>query len=284
MLFNGPFNISGGTQEWFGLVSQYDAASLLIFAAFSTPPDTTRKGAIDTCVRALKSAGVWTKLDVLYLFAAADSQAALINWKAPGTFNATATSSPTFTADRGYTGNGSSSYVDSNYNLSSSGGVYAASDAALFAWNLRVGIPSAPNGLMGSSGTDVTQIYPRLGGGNTLRVCINTTSAIIDIGGNTASEGFYAASRTASNAAAVYKNGSSVGTNSTSTSPALPNTTMTFLRVNAQHADWQCAGGGFGSSLNSTEHAALCNALSAYLTSVGALGGRMMGFPFPVTN
>src|SRR5262252_6152224 len=95
-LFNSPFNIGGGTQEWFPFAaSAYDSASLAIFAAFSTPPDTTRKGVIDTCVRALKSAGVWTKLDVLYLFAAADSQAARVNWKNPGTYDGTATNSPT---------------------------------------------------------------------------------------------------------------------------------------------------------------------------------------------
>ena len=39
-----------------------------------------------------------------YMYAAADSQAAKINWINPGTYNATEVNSPTFTADRGFTG------------------------------------------------------------------------------------------------------------------------------------------------------------------------------------
>ena len=39
---------------------------------------------IDKAIGQLKMAGVWGKLDALYLLAAHTSQAALVNWKAPG--------------------------------------------------------------------------------------------------------------------------------------------------------------------------------------------------------
>jgi hypothetical protein len=38
-----------------------------------------RNAVIDTFIKALVSGGVWDKLDVLYVFAAHDSQAALLN-------------------------------------------------------------------------------------------------------------------------------------------------------------------------------------------------------------
>ena len=95
-LSNNPVAANASTTLWsFTTVAGgYDAATEAIAAAFTTPPTTARKNLIDAAVVALKSAGVWTKLDALYLFAAADSQAAIINWKAPGTYNCDARSMP----------------------------------------------------------------------------------------------------------------------------------------------------------------------------------------------
>ncbi|HXC20220.1 MAG TPA: hypothetical protein VNV13_01980, partial [Steroidobacteraceae bacterium] len=65
----------------------YLTQSCAIFAAFTTPPTTSRKVIINTLVNALLngSTDTWDKMDVLYVMAAADSQAASINWKNPGT-------------------------------------------------------------------------------------------------------------------------------------------------------------------------------------------------------
>ena len=46
-----------------------------------------------------------------------------------GTLTASLVNSPTFTTDRGFTGNGSTSYLDSGYNVSTGGGVYAQDSA-----------------------------------------------------------------------------------------------------------------------------------------------------------
>ena len=104
-----------GSVATMGAGVSYDAAATALFARFTTPPTSARKAVINTLIVALKDAGVWSKLDALYLFAAADSQAARQNW-VQDLYNATAVSSPTFTADRGYNGDGSASYVDSGFN------------------------------------------------------------------------------------------------------------------------------------------------------------------------
>jgi hypothetical protein len=93
-----------------------DANASTLIAAMNTAPSSSRKRTIDNTIISLKAAGLWTKLDALYVLAAHDSQAARLNWKAPASNTATEVSSPTFTADQGYTGNGTSSYLDSNFN------------------------------------------------------------------------------------------------------------------------------------------------------------------------
>src|SRR5262245_34013854 len=248
----------------------YDRASQTIFNAFSAAPDTTRKGVINTCVVACKNAGVWTKLDVLYLFAAADSQAALINWKNPGTNNGTANGSPTFTADRGYTGNASTSYIDTTYNPFSSGGQFAANDATMFAWNLASSASGTSPLFGGDAGSFRNQGFPNIST-NTYRAAIGDSAIQIDYTSNTTKPGLYSASRTASNALASYRNGASVGTDTTAASTGLPNENLSFLRSHVFFGDWQISGGGFGKGLNSTEHAALYSALLAYLQAVGAV-------------
>jgi len=88
----------------------YSAEATALFARFTTPPTTERKALIDALIVALKAAGVWSKLDALYVYAAADSQAARRNWIAD-VANAVAVSGPTFTVDRGFTGDGAASYL-----------------------------------------------------------------------------------------------------------------------------------------------------------------------------
>ena len=60
---------------------------------------STRRTLVDALIRGLKTDGVWSKLDRLWLFAAENATSALVDVK-EGRL-ATAVSSPTFTTDRG---------------------------------------------------------------------------------------------------------------------------------------------------------------------------------------
>lgn len=91
-----------------------DPATDALLGRMSVAPGDARTGAIDALVRALKAAGVWAKLDALYLLAAHDAQAARLNWVSSG-FTLAAVNSPGFTADRGYSGDGATSYLDSGF-------------------------------------------------------------------------------------------------------------------------------------------------------------------------
>lgn len=94
--------------------STYSAEANALFAKMTVQPTDTRKTLIDNLIVALKANGVWAKLDLLYVPAAANSQHAALNWKTPGSF--TLTGSGTFTVDRGYTFDGTSQKYDTGFN------------------------------------------------------------------------------------------------------------------------------------------------------------------------
>lgn len=63
----------------------------------------------------LKDAGVWSKLDTFANFATdGSSDFALIDWKRLTQY--TAVNSPSFVSNQGFKGNGTSSYIDTNFN------------------------------------------------------------------------------------------------------------------------------------------------------------------------
>jgi hypothetical protein len=77
----------------------------------------------------LKAGGIWNKLDTFANFATdGSSDFALIDWKRLSLY--TAVNSPTFTINEGFTGNGTSSYIDTNFNAFNNGVQYTQDDAS----------------------------------------------------------------------------------------------------------------------------------------------------------
>ena len=94
---------AGEDSEITETVAPYDTEAELLFARMTTPPTYGRKRIINDAILALKDAGIWDKLDSFYMFAAADSQAAYLDWKR-GTKEGTLVGSASFTADVGISG------------------------------------------------------------------------------------------------------------------------------------------------------------------------------------
>ena len=87
-----------------------------------TLPSSSQQTLQNQLVIDLKDAGVWSKLDTFYVFATdGDRDYAAINWKDPNNYEITEVNSPTFTTDVGFTGNGSSAYLDPSYNQGTDG-------------------------------------------------------------------------------------------------------------------------------------------------------------------
>jgi hypothetical protein len=114
-------------------VAAYCPQARALFARLATPPAPARAAAYDAMIRALLAAGVWSKLDALYLLAAADAATALTNLK-QSSYGLTAVNSPAFTADRGYTGNGTTQYLNPGFTPSTASGQYTQNSASIFWW------------------------------------------------------------------------------------------------------------------------------------------------------
>lgn len=250
----------------------FEPEALTLFAAMSSQPDNTRKALINTVIAALKTAGIWTSLDVFYALAAHDSQAALLNWKNPATFTAAEVNSPTFTTDRGYAGNGSTSYLNTGFNPSTAGGNYTQNAASLG------GFIQAANGAAANSnvwgywdGTDGSSLsVPSVG--NVVSARINQGPATT-LSPYTSPVGFWAANRSASGATQFYLDGTALtpASNANQGSTGLNNDTIKIGAISGSFFSAARVGLIFiGGNMGTTAHAALSSAVSSYMTAVGA--------------
>jgi hypothetical protein len=100
-----------------------------------TLPSESQQALQNQLVVDLKSAGVWSKLDTFYVFATdGDREYAAINWKDPNSFEITEVNSPTFTTDVGFTGNGTSAYLDPSYNQGTDGVNWSNPNGSFGVW------------------------------------------------------------------------------------------------------------------------------------------------------
>jgi hypothetical protein len=83
-------------------------------------PSANEKTIQNALVKNLIDDGIWSKLDAFYMFANNITDAtggfALINWKNPSSNYGTSTALPSISAKSGFTGNGSTQFVNLNFN------------------------------------------------------------------------------------------------------------------------------------------------------------------------
>ncbi len=101
-----------------GFDTDYQAVLDRSTALGYTAPSAAQQTLQNTLVTDLKTAGIWSKLDALYITANDGSREfGRLNWASPSTFALSEVSSPTFTSNEGFTGNGSSSTLDTGINM-----------------------------------------------------------------------------------------------------------------------------------------------------------------------
>lgn len=240
-------------------------------AAMSVAPSVTRKVQLNTLIIALKAAGVWTKLTHLYIMAAHDAQAGLLNAKQPGTNTLTLGSGtgvavPAFTLDRGYRpANGNNgSWLATGYTPP----VGTRNDFHLGAWVRAAGI-GVNTGV--AIGTVQQQLFPYFSS-TSLRCVLCSAGTNFAVAG---SVGHSVISRRVSNQQVGYRNGSLLGTGAVTTAsdPATP-IYIGGSGVNAgslsNRMDGQFSIAHAGQGLTDAETLALYNALSSYMTAIGA--------------
>jgi hypothetical protein len=252
--------------------ASYDADASTLFAAMTTDPGATRKGLYNDLIVGLKADSLWTKIDALYIFAAHEWQTALLNCKAPGTYNASEVNTPTFTQDLGYKATGTA-YIDTNFNpFSASSPNHVQNSGTLYGYI---------NQVTSDAGSTVPLIGNSNGSGTLLFIRPRNASDYIDTRLHsvqvssffsvTTRLGGTAASRTASTTSQGYRNGTAVGSTSSAVSSAPTNHTITVLRYSAiYNTNDRVAAMVIAGGMDATEHSNLHSRISTFLTAIGA--------------
>ena len=211
-------------------------------------------------VVALKAAGVWSKLDTFANFATdGNSDFALIDWKRLSDY--TAINSPTFTSNQGFTGNGTSSYIDSNFNPNTSGVNYTLNDASISIWNNTFVSNNFISGVISSAK-------------NCLRMSASSANVRINMDNNNftpsvnlsdASKKLRQLNRTSSNDVTAFQDTTS--SNHTGASVSIENENQLISRVSGFYSSTQVAFFGMGASLVA-ENTDFYNALNTYKTAI----------------
>ncbi len=249
------------------LFTGFQTETETLVAEFDTPPAVIRKHAIDDLIVAAKANGWWTLLDSMMLIGA-DSQCSLVEWIVPSR-SATLVGSPTFTADREFLTNGSSSGVEL-FNPVTMGSNFTQNSAMFAVWNRRAG--QCSNSVAGwFDGTDGVTINTR-SNSNTAPFRINQASTV-SATSVTNGSGLTAIDRSAASGAGCiiqYRNGAQTVAGN-QTSAAINSFAFRFGGVTA--ALWQasqCAGMLAGGHMTAGQHADMYDDILAYMQAIGA--------------
>jgi hypothetical protein len=242
-----------------------DYQAVLDYATTQVPPYTlpslSQQVLQNQLVIDLKDAGIWSKLETFGVFATdGNSDFALIDWIRLTDY--TAFNSPTFTTNEGFQGNGTSSYIDLNYETDTDWVNVSQDNVCVFANNL-VDVAPLQNAVVGSSSAYVTLNLKNQSNNFSTRVHSGTLGAIPSLG----AVGRLYTSRNNSSNYDLYFNGNFEGTALTTSSLVTANLFL-FNQLNVAFYTTKTSYLGYGAYLDSTEIGDLDNALDTYLTSL----------------
>jgi hypothetical protein len=216
----------------------------------------------DALLVGLRLDGILPKLDALWLYSAENQTSALIDLVALRL--ATAVNSPTFTIDRGFTGNASNMSIDSNFNPSTAiSPKFVQNSACMFCWDVTAN--NARSGLFGYSSTTVdTRLFVSSGVMFPNINNVDAGSGFVD----PATAGLFVLTTPNGTSSTLDLNGSLLtGGSGTANAPANFNfVSLTSVNSFSNH---QLACFGFGGGLTGADRANLFSRLRTTMTAVG---------------
>ncbi|UVC14714.1 hypothetical protein [Mesorhizobium onobrychidis] len=245
------------------------------FDRLNTQPTAPRQAIYDTLLRGLVSAGIFAKLDALYILRTARAQWAYENLVQPA-YRLTPNGGYTFTADEGWAGNGTTGYLITDLRPSFTNGRFTLNDANFFVYSRTNATTTGV--VMGSrslSTVGQTFLTPR-NAGNLATFRINQDANGVSAA-SASSDGLLMLRRSGSTAYAFVRNGVVVGSDTTvSTSLSTSALTIGALYTNgvaASFNSYQFAAAGIGASLTDAEALALKTLLDAFFAALTAEAG-----------
>lgn len=224
-----------------------------------TLPSVSQRLKQSVLLSSLKTAGVWSKLDTFANFATnGSSNFALIDWKRLTQY--TAVNSPTFTTNQGFNGNGTSSYIDTNFNAVTQGVNYVQNNASRY---LYLYTASGTGALDGKSVASINNMT-RASTGNQ-RINQGTTALTGGSFDFTTIQGMKSIHRTNSTNVELF-NATTQGSR-TATSASMNSNNQFVLRSGSVYGAHTISMYANGSSLVS-ENTSFVNAFNTYMTSL----------------
>src|SRR5215831_16390406 len=231
-----------------------------------------RETVVDNLIVGLKAAGIWTKLDRLWLTAAENEPSALTDLV--GLTLATKNGSPPFAVDDGYTGQDTSTptnYIDSNFNPVTQGVNFANNNCHYSAWSTTNVVVTSGGCLVGNH--FFTALFVTLfGGGNNVQGGIQDNTSPGVIGTTTDRTGLWLGNRDSSTTTQFYHNGSSFATpNVTSTGFVSQNFFLMAYNSSglaSNGSPQQHAMFSMGASLTAAQEASFYNLVRNYMTVI----------------
>lgn len=240
-----------------------------LIAAMSVAPTDLRKGYIAQMIQALYASGTWAKTDVLWVQAAHDEQAGRLNWKSPGTFTLTTVNSPTFTTDRGFAGNNSSSYLQTGWDPGTNGVQITRDNAHIMSYGSGGGNTIPGFSIDASSGNNLAVQNRRTANQDFAKVNSSTAVTIVAAGSGGATQ-MVMGRRSVSTDSETWRDGTLQAGPSAAASSALSTTDMVFGKNAASYTSARVGAASVGAYLDNTEALAFYNAFYTYMVAVGA--------------
>lgn len=239
-----------------------------------------RQSLVATMIGSLKSGGIWTKLDRLWITAAENEPSALTDMTAAHDL-AINQGTATFTTDRGYEGQDSASptkYIDTTWNPSTQGVLFTQDDGHFSVW-----VRSSPGDGNGGCNAGITEVgvsqcnlYDVFTDGNLYGRLNDASPPDGSFGAPSDRTGHWVVNRTGASAGAVYRSGNTTpfGTK-TAASGARPNGAFFVLCVSTGGTPQsgtanQVSAFSAGGALTTGQVTSFYNALQTYMTAVGA--------------
>jgi hypothetical protein len=208
----------------------------------------------------MKADGVWAKLDVFYVFAQdGGADFGTLNWKNTNANQSTLFNAPTFVSNQGFTGNGTSSYIDTNYNPATQGVNYTLNNASRYFFTHALSGSGRFDGVVSSNINTMvrglTNAQRINAGTNVSLVALEFTTAV-----NTKS-----LHRTSATDITAYNE--TTGVSTTQLSAAISNSNQFILRAGSLFGAHTCAAYAMGASMIA-EHSAFIADWNTYKNSL----------------
>ncbi len=184
---------------------------------------------VNQFINQCKQDGNWQLLDRFWLFAQCNQANSLVSIKNPTTTAITEVNAPTWAQFQGYTGDGLTQYLDTNFNSSTSGTVFTSQAASIGIYT-RTNAQSAGFDMGNADATTVSNIQSRFTD-DMAYFRMNATAGAVFNTSNTVTVGLFSSRRSGTNNAGI-RNGIVVGTTTGNPAGALVNNNIYIMCEN----------------------------------------------------